>query len=291
MTEYQIFTVDAFASKPFEGNQAGIVPVPADQPLSAETMLQLAAEMAIAETAYLTPLSRNPGSLPFQTESHFNLRWFTPAYEVKLCGHATLAAAHVLFFELNNTSDSLTFDTLSGDLTVSRNADGSLTMRFPQDKPEGVIVDQEYRTIVQATLGHCREDVEVYLSPALNYLVIYDPQMTYQGLRDVAPRFSAEALDARKAKGVMGLVVTSRGKDVDFESRFFDPWSGVDEDPVTGSAHTVLAPFWNERLQKSEFSAYQCSQRGGSLGIELLDNGQVAVSGKGVVVIRGTLRL
>ncbi|KAJ2776214.1 hypothetical protein GGI15_004909 [Coemansia interrupta] len=115
--------------------------------------------------------------------------------------------------------------------------------------------------------------------------------MTYQGLRDAAPRYSAEALKAREAKGVMGLVVTSRGKDVDFESRFFDPWSGVDEDPVTGSAHTVLAPFWNERLQKSEFSAYQCSQRGGSLDIKLLDNGQVAVSGRGVVVIRGTVRL
>ncbi|KAJ1861187.1 hypothetical protein LPJ73_001090, partial [Coemansia sp. RSA 2703] len=223
--------------------------------------------------------------------SHFNLRWFTPAYEVKLCGHATLAAAHVLFFVFNNPSQSLIFDTLSGDLTVTKNADSSLKMKFPQDRPEPVVVDQEYKTIVQATLGYYKDDVEVYLSPALNYLVVYDPQMTYQGLRDAAPKYSTEALAAREAKGVMGIIVTSRGKDVDFESRFFDPWSGVDEDPATGSAHTVLAPFWNERLQKSEFSAYQCSQRGGTLGVELLDNGQVAVSGKGVVVIRGALCL
>ncbi|KAJ2637273.1 hypothetical protein GGF40_002483 [Coemansia sp. RSA 1286] len=284
-----IFTVDAFADAPFKGNQAAIVLVPEDKQLSATTMLTLAGEMNISETAYLTPSTKG---LSFTNDSRFSLRWFTPACEVDLCGHATLAAAHILFYELNNGSDTLVFDTLSGDLCVTKQKDGSLQMQFPEDAPVAMEITQDVKTVVAGVLdAEYNNEIEVLVSPKLKYMVVRDPQVTYKQLSKIQPKITTDAYGAGQRLGISGVIVTCEGNDRDFLSRYFGPWCGIDEDPVTGSAHTVLAPFWKPRLNKNKFTAYQCSPRGGELVVELLDQQIVAVSGKAVVLIRGTLNL
>ncbi|KAJ2721474.1 hypothetical protein GGI07_003927 [Coemansia sp. Benny D115] len=298
MAEYKIYTVDAFADAPFKGNQAAIVPVPVGKPLTDEVMLKLAAEMNISETAYIMPLDSGDNSVDenevFASQSRFGLRWFTPTVEALLCGHATLAAAHVLFFELGNTSPELVFDTLSGALVVRRQENGYLQMTFPMDRPLPVVpVTQDIQCVVKGVLGKdYREDMEVSISPRLRYMVVYDPELTAKDVVELRPNITSEVYAAGERENVSLVIVTARGGNGrDFDSRCFGPWCGIDEDPVTGSAHTVLAPFWNKKLDKTLFSAFQCSQRGGDLSVEIVGDSLVAVGGRAVVIIRGYLTL
>ncbi|KAJ2850131.1 hypothetical protein IWW36_002131 [Coemansia brasiliensis] len=288
MTKYQIYTVDAFASQPFTGNQAGIVTMPSWQPIAEETMQKLAAEMNISETAYLTPVD-HLGEQEFQQASRFSLRWFTPTVEVRLCGHATLAAAHVLVHELGNHNEELRFDTLGGVLVVRKSPHGHLDMTFPLDIPEPVSINENFKLLATSVFGYYSDQMQMELSPALRYLVIYDPQKSAQEIACLQPRVN-EALEAGHRERVEIVIATGKGQQEDFVSRVFGPWCGIDEDPVTGSAHTVLAPFWNKRLQKSQFVAKQCSKRGGILNLQL-DNDHVRISGSAVVVLRGSIEL
>ncbi|KAJ2303257.1 hypothetical protein IWW55_003018 [Coemansia sp. RSA 2706] len=289
MPEYRIFTVDAFASKAFGGNQAGVVPIPSSQPLPDQTMQALAAEMNIAETAYFTPLEHQ-GADEFQTASTFNLRWFTPVMEYMLCGHATLAAAHVLFHELHNRNEELKFHTLSGILIVRLGSGGQLDMTFPVDRPLPITANQNHQLLAASVVGEYSDSLEILLSPALNYLLVFDPQMTHEQVAKLEPNFNPEAMAAGQQEDINAVVVTAPGGECDFVSRVFTPWSGDVEDPVTGSAHTVLAPFWAQRLAKTQFAAVQCSARTGHLGVRL-NGDQVVISGQAVVVIRGSLSL
>ncbi|KAJ1740578.1 hypothetical protein LPJ55_004321 [Coemansia sp. RSA 990] len=287
MTKYQIFTVDAFASEPFTGNQAGIVPVPSWQPIPDETMHKLAAEMNISETAYLTPVD-HLGEQEFQQASRFTLRWFTPTVEVRLCGHATLAAAHILAHELGNHNEEFRFDTLGGVLVVRKSAEG-LEMTFPLDIPAPVSANDNFELLAKSVFGYYSDSMEMELSPGLRYLVIHDPHRSAQDIAALQPRVS-EALEAGRRERVEIVIATGRGEQEDFVSRVFGPWCGITEDPATGSAHTVLAPFWSKRLQKSQFVAKQCSKRGGVLSLQL-DKEHVRISGSAVVVVKGSVEL
>jgi PhzF family phenazine biosynthesis protein len=256
------FKVDSFTAQPFAGNPAGVCLL--DAPCEQSWMQAVAREMNLSETAFL--LREGDG---------FRLRWFTPAVEVELCGHATLASAHVLWEErILPSSETARFATLSGELRASRRGD-LIEMDFPS-KPEQPAEPPE--DLVEA-LG-----VEpLYLGRnAFDYLVLLDSEET---VRAVSPDFAR-----LRNVDVRGVIVTapSSRPEFDFVSRFFAPAVGVDEDPVTGSAHCCLGPFWAARLGKSELTAYQASARGGVVRARVARD-RVFLGGRAVTVLRGEL--
>jgi predicted PhzF superfamily epimerase YddE/YHI9 len=257
-----IFKVDAFAEEAFSGNPAGVCLLESAQP---EDWLQkVAAEMNVAETAFLVP--RADG---------FDLRWFTPTVEVDLCGHATLASAHVLWETDRLTSSAIArFWTKSGELTA-RKEDAGIVMDFPAE----VVAEAAPPPGLEAGLGvpfvYCGRN-------RMDYLVEVADEAT---VRRVEPD-----LRALMKYPVRGVIVTARaaGSGLDFVSRFFAPAAGVDEDPVTGSAHCALAPYWGAKLGKTEMLGYQASRRGGRVGVRL-SGSRVELVGHAVTVLRGEL--
>jgi len=261
-----IVQVDAFTSTPFAGNPAAVCILPAAR--DASWMLQVAREMNLAETAFLHP--RAAGAEP-----GFELRWFTPTVEVDLCGHATLASAHVLWETGRlGAADTARFHTRSGLLTAARQGEW-IELNFPAtpdepvEAPPGLI---EALGVAARYVGKSRFD----------YLIELDDEAA---VRAVRPDFGRlRAFPAR------GAIVTSRAADpgVDFVSRYFAPAFGIDEDPVTGSTHCCLAPFWSARLGKQTFLAHQVSDRGGVLKVTV-DGDRVRLGGQAVTVLRGEL--
>jgi PhzF family phenazine biosynthesis protein len=259
-----IFQVDAFAEEPFKGNPAGVCLLPA--PADAAWMQNVAAEMNLAETAF--PLPEGDG---------FRLRWFTPKVEVKLCGHATLATAHVLWETgILGPGREARFQTLSGLLTARR--DGALIeLDFPSRPP--LPKPPEWADAVVGALGI----KPVYIGMSAEDVLF--EAADEEAVRSIKPDFATlRSLPAR------GVIVTSRSSDkrFDFVSRFFAPAVGVDEDPVTGSSHTVLVPYWAGRLGRTSFTAYQASARGGVLYLRL-DGDRVRIAGGAVTVIKGEI--
>ena len=259
-----IFQVDAFTAEPFKGNPAGVCLLKA--PAEASWMQNVAREMNLAETAF--PLPEGDG---------FRLRWFTPKVEVKLCGHATLATAHILWEEgILAAGRVARFETLSGRLTARRDGEW-IELNFPARPVQPGLPDWA-ETLVGALgvkpsfIGLSAEDVlvEVADEAAVRSL---DPDIGTLG-----------TLPAR------GVIVTSRAADpgFDFVSRFFAPAVGVDEDPVTGSSHCVLTPYWARRLGKVSMTAFQASARGGVLRVRL-DDDRVRIDGHAVTVFRGEM--
>ena len=259
-----IFQVDAFAEEPFKGNPAGVCLLPAAS--DAVWMQNVAAEMNLAETAF--PLPEGDG---------FRLRWFTPKVEVKLCGHATLATAHILWETGILAPDrEARFQTLSGLLTARR--DGALIeLNFPARPP--LPKPPEWADAVVGALGI----KPVYIGMSAEDVLF--EAADEEAVRSIKPDFATlRSLPAR------GVIVTSRSSDkrFDFVSRFFAPAVGVDEDPVTGSSHTVLVPYWAGRLGRTSFTAFQASARGGILYLRL-DGDRVRITGSAVTVIRGEI--
>ncbi|KAJ2660875.1 hypothetical protein IWW48_002731 [Coemansia sp. RSA 1200] len=288
---YKIYTVDAFTKTAFSGNQAGVVVVPEDAPMSEQAMQQVASEFNYSDTAFFTPTDGKPA----EQAAAFALRWFTPTREIKLCGHATLATAHVLFHELRNPSAALRFATLSGELVVRKVAGNKLEMTFPADPPEPIDpASSDVQTLALAFAGAWDVHTVAVLSPSLRYLVIHSPGFDETSLMNHSPGVTQKVLDAGERLGLTGAIVTwlpAGDGSVDYRCRVFVPWNGVDEDPATGSAQTVLAPFWSQRLpSKSSFASQQCSKRGAMLEASLVGS-KVAVSGQAVVVIRGSLSI
>ncbi|MCQ8783980.1 PhzF family phenazine biosynthesis protein [Mangrovibrevibacter kandeliae] len=263
----QIFQVDAFTSTLFSGNPAAVVPL--ESWLPDATLQAIAAENNLSETAYLVPA----GSAAWE------LRWFTPAAEVPLCGHATLASAHVLFEILGAQAPALTFHTRwSGDLVVER--DGArLAMRLPRRRT--MPVDQA--DVAAGVLGlRPRETFVVPVQDDETLLAVFASEAE---VRDLTPDLAAmRRIDAR------GVLVTAPGTQADFVSRYFAPKYGIDEDPVTGSAHCALVPFWAERLNKTDFIARQLSKRGGELHCRLEED-RVVVAGRAVLYLSGEIHL
>jgi len=256
--------VDAFTRRPFAGNPAAVFVVdefPAD-----EIMQQVACEMNLSETAFVQPVNA----------SEWHLRWFTPTAEVDLCGHATLATAHVLFEQkLVAPGETARFHTLSGMLRVRRMDDGKLEMDFPSEPATKQIAAEPIdRAIGMAGHRHAANRMDALVELG-----------SEQEVRELQPDMNAIAsLDVR------GLIVTAPADDpeLDFISRFFGPQVGVPEDPVTGSAHCCLAPWWSERLGKTRMKARQISARGGEVEVELKDD-RVLLRGHAVTVVTGTL--
>lgn len=257
----QIYQADAFAVGLFKGNPAAVVPL--TEWLSDELMQQIAMENNLSETAFFIPES-----------DHFHIRWFTPKAEVRLCGHATLATAHVLFNELNFQGDLLEFESLSGILTVKKIED-KLQLNFPAD------LAQEVEPIETFTEAFGTKPSQTFKGRT-DYMLLFDSEETIQNLKP-----NIQLLLSTKARGI---ITTAKGNEVDFVSRFFAPAVGVNEDPVTGSAHTTLIPFWAKRLGKTELTALQLSARGGQLWCTLSGN-RVFIAGKAVTYLKGEIEI
>lgn len=255
-----IFQIDAFTDRLFGGNPAAVVVL--ERWLPDETLAAIAAENNLAETAFVI---LQEGTVP--------LRWFTPTVEMDLCGHATLAAADVLFRHYLPAADQLTFSTLSGNLVVTRDAD-ALTMDFPSRPGTPVAVSE---ALVAALGARPREALL-----ARDLLAVFDREADVRALRPDFARIAA--LDA------FAVIVSAPGETVDFVSRFFAPGAGVPEDPVTGSAHCTLVPYWAARLGKSELRAKQVSARGGDLHCRLAGE-RVFMSGHAVEYLRGEIEV
>lgn len=257
--QLEIFQVDAFSSAPFGGNPAAVIPL--EQWLPDDLLQRIAEENNLSETAYFV---RNGEA--------FDLRWFTPAVEVDLCGHATLAAAWVLFEQLGERAEVLRFNTRSGELRVSRAADGLLAMDFPAKQPVEVAMPAgllESLGLAEATALYRTDD----------YVLVIEDAALIDGLE---PDYAAlSSFDVR------GIAVTAPGRGFDFVTRWFGPRVGVNEDPVTGSAHTSLAPYWADRLGKKVLLCEQGGRRRGQLRCEVVGNGRVIISGRGALYLRG----
>jgi predicted PhzF superfamily epimerase YddE/YHI9 len=260
-----LYWVDAFASEVSNGNPAAVVPLTQWLP---DALLQtIAFENGLAATAFLVR----------RGESRFELRWFSPTVELVLCGHATLAAAHTLWTELGQTGEVVTFDSHSSRLSVTHHGD-----RYELDFPSrpATHIDElppELLAGLGSSPGH-----KALVAEALYYLCVYDSAATVRALE---PRFGQLA-----ALGRAGIIATAPGEDCDFVSRFFAPGIGIPEDPVTGSAHCTLIPYWAQRLGKHALHARQLSARGGELWCELRGD-RVGITGKAALYLRGEIEI
>lgn len=254
------YQVDAFTDHLFGGNPAGVCPL--NEWIPDKKMQQIAAENNLSETAFFVP--ENEG---------YHIRWFTPKVEVDLCGHATLASGHVIFNHLDYSGNLICFESKSGRLNVKKN-NNLITLDFPTtsytrvDPPE----------IIIRALG--KKSSEVYFSN--DYMVIFDSE---KDILDLNPDF--QLLSRLETRGV---IVTAKGTDADFVSRFFAPAVGINEDPVTGSAHTILTPYWADKLNKTELTAHQLSERKGKLICKFLGD-RVEISGNAVTYLTGMIQI
>jgi len=277
MRTVPIYQVDAFTERPFAGNPSAVCVL--DAPLDTATMQSIAAEMNLSETAFVQRVDTGAARAP----ARYGLRWFTPQEEVKLCGHATLASAPVLFREQSLRTDYVEFDTKSGTLVARRRNDG-IQLDFPADTLESYVL----LPVMASALG-VHEPVAVHRSHSLGMVLIHVASAAT--VRALKPDMRALAAAGARSDG-MGFTVTAPGAaPTDFVSRFFAPGLGIDEDPVTGSSHTVLGPYWGARLKKTVMRAHQLSARGGDLLIELLPRDRVGITGQAVVLLSGQLRL
>jgi PhzF family phenazine biosynthesis protein len=263
-----IFVVDAFASGPFRGNPAAVVLLEADDHPSVEWMQSVAAEMKHSETAYVTP----------RPDGDFDLRWFTPEVEVDLCGHATLASGHVLWEAGRLGPDAAAvFHTRGGVLRATRPHDGAVQLDFPTAPPDAC----DAPAGLLAALGI--EKAESLCTTGQFFMFVVADAAT---VRDLTPDFAAMGA----LTDVRGVYVTAAGDDGihDIVSRCFAPRVGINEDPVTGSMHCVLAPYWCERLGMTELFCQQASERGGTMHARL-EGDRTLLTGNAVTVLRGSL--
>lgn len=259
----KIFKVDAFTDSLFSGNPAAIVIL--EKWLSDDLMQKIAMENNLSETAFILK----------QADSHYEIRWFTPETEVDLCGHATLGAAHVILSHLENQKPNVLFNSKSGDLKVEKSGK-MYWLDFPSQPPKPVSMSK----LLPEALG----TVPLYAGYNVDLMVLVESEKI---VREMTPN-----LQMIRNLDVRGVIVTapSERERVDFVSRFFAPAVGVPEDPVTGSAHTVLTPFWGKRLNKKQLNAQQISKRGGNLSC--IDEGErVKIGGSAVTFLEGSISL
>ena len=258
-----IFQVDAFTGRLFHGNPAAVVPL--DKWLHTDTLQAIAAENNLAETAFFV------ADKPRAGVPRYSLRWFTPTMEIDLCGHATLASAHVLWNHLGLKGTKVIFKSRSGDLPVSRRAD-LIELDFPSRKGAPVPITDR----ITSALG--RVPVEAYKSRDL--MLVFNNRRDVHELRP--------AMEALADLDCLGVIVTAPGSGHDFVSRFFAPRAGISEDPVTGSAHCTLVPYWADRLRKKRVTGHQVSRRAGELFCELRGK-RVGIAGRAVTYLRGII--
>jgi len=255
------FQVDAFTNRPFAGNPAAVMPL--KEWLPDVTLLAIAAEHNLAETAFFVPKGRD-----------FHLRWFTPTVEMPLCGHATLASAYIVLNHLDRSRDNVVFHTLSGVLAVARDGD-RLVMDFPIRTSEPAPVT-ELAPVAEAIGARV-----IDLRRGLTYLAVVESEDLVRNLKPDIAKITALPKD---------VVVTARGAKADFVSRVFLPKVGIPEDPVTGAAHCLLVPYWSEVLERKTFFARQLSARGGELWLRL-EGDRVKMAGHTVLTVTGEVHL
>ena len=258
----QIFQIDAFTSEIFKGNPACVMPL--DNWLPDDTLLKIAKENNVSETAYF-----------IKKEDHFYLRWFTPEIEMDLCGHATLATAYCLRNHLNYKKDSVKFDSMSGELVVKFNAD-YMQMDFPHRKPLKSDLPQNILDSLSI------KPIEILKSR--DYVLVYDNEDQIKNIKIDKELFDKKNIDPG------GVVITSVGTKSDFVSRYFVPQCSFFEDPVTGSTHCSLVPYWSEKLNKKKLKSIQLSERGGEMICEDVLN-RVLINGKAVTYSDGHVHL
>jgi PhzF family phenazine biosynthesis protein len=262
LMKQKIYQIDAFANKVFSGNPAAVCPL--EQWLSDDILQKIAMENNLAETAFYT-----------KEDNQYQIRWFTPTVEVDLCGHATLAAAFVLFNYENHKGNIIHFNSpRSGELTVTKKAE-LLTLNFPADSFQAVELSPEI-----AESFNIKPNLA--FKGKTDFLLVFD---TEDEIKEIIPLF--DKISKLKARGV---IITAKGDEVDFVSRFFAPQSGINEDSVTGSAHTTLTPYWTKRLNKTELTAIQLSERKGYLQCRCLKD-RVEISGEGRLYLIGEIYL
>jgi PhzF family phenazine biosynthesis protein len=258
-----IIQVDAFTNKPFSGNPAAVCVLPS--PKDDEWMQNVAQEMNLSETAFLV-----------KQADGYNLRWFTPATEVPLCGHATLASSHVLWSENHLSPDeSARFHTKSG-LLIAKKQEDWIELDFPANPSQAISTPPE----ISEALG---VPVKSVMKNSLGYLVEVESE---ELVRSIKPNFTTLA---EKFPEVIVTSIAENSSEFDFVSRFFCPGLGINEDPVTGAAHCCLAPYWRNKLNKDEFLAYQASSRGGVVKVKYPGEDRVYLRGQAVTVLRGEL--
>ena len=258
-----LFQIDAFTDKLFAGNPAAVCPLnewPED-----EILQKIAIENNLAETAFFVKLDAE----------RYHLRWFTPEIEMDLCGHATLASAFVLFEELAYEKDKIFFESKSGVLSV-RKTDGYLELDFPSRPPK--------KAVLPSSISEALNIQPQEIWQARDYLLVYNSE---EEIKNIKP--NTALLDLINTDPG-GIIVTAKGEKVDFVSRFFTPQASVFEDPVTGSAHCTLVPFWASRLKKTSFHAHQVSARGGELFCDLSGD-RVFIRGKAIKYLKGIIEI
>jgi len=306
---YKAFIVDAFTEERFAGNQAAVCLIP--QKLSDAQYQKIGAEFNLSETSFSLPLDGDN----WKTAKTFSLRWFTPTVEVKLCGHATLATAHVIFNEVGNEHEELTFTTLSGELRVKKSEKG-LIMDFPaysntenfstnkfkyNDEPVNPVVNE----IVEILVPHLKPIQACLYTDPMKLLVVLDPATTKDELLTIKHN-GDKLLQVHDGTKIRGVVVTlspkdakkqgfvdAEGKSYDYASRYFAPWAGINEDPATGSSQCVLGPFWaNEKKNNGPFYAFQCYPgRGAQFKVSFPTPGRINVAGNALTIIRGEIEI
>ena len=265
MDNKKIYQVDAFCDQPFKGNPAGVMIL--ETAMASGRMQNIAMEMNLAETAFVV-----------QESDHFSIRYFTPTTEVPLCGHATLASAHILYeLGLVPQNEKINFKAEGGDLTINKEADW-IQMIFPKYPLTVVEIPERF----QDNVGF--SPIAMYSSRDHWKIAVATSE---EQIRQAQPKFSE-----MEAHGIGHLMITSKSvsDDYDFVVRCFAPMSGIDEDPVTGSAHCALIPLWAERLHKTEMTSLQCSKRTGVLEVALAEN-QVIIKGQAITVFEADLRV
>ena len=255
----KLYQVDAFTDEIFSGNPAAVVPL--ESWLADDVMQKIAAENNLSETAYFVK----------ESDGTYSIRWFTPKTEVDICGHATLASGHVLFEHLGFEGEKIVFQSKSGELIVEKK-DDTYWMNFPSNPPEPIPVPK----LLPDAIG----TIPIFTGVNRDLLVLVQDEET---VKSIKPDFALlERMEVR------GTIITAEGSDCDFVSRYFAPSMGILEDPVTGSAHSLLIPFWEKRLGKSSFTAHQVSKRGGI--IECRQNGnRVDIGGSAVTYMIGDI--
>jgi len=258
--ELSLYQIDAFSSKLFEGNPAAVCPL--DEWLSDEIMQSIANENNLSETAFFVPKGNG-----------FHIRWFTPASEVDLCGHATLAAAYVLFNTMGYKRDCIEFDSRSGILVVTKDNEW-IVMDFPAQPP--VLCD------IPKEIGEAFDIAPIECLKSEDYVVVFEREIDVES---ADPDFGKlTKLDLR------GVIITAKSSRYDFVARFFAPKYGIPEDPVTGSAYTQLAPYWASKMGSKRFDVKQVSPRGGELTCEIVDD-RVHISGKAIKYLEGKINI
>ncbi|XP_046568817.1 phenazine biosynthesis-like domain-containing protein 1 [Haliotis rubra] len=288
-----LYTVDAFTDVPFKGNPAAVCPLPSDTNLDDDILQKIAMEMKLSETAFIKLLDKSDS---FKENNTFGLRWFSTKEESKLCGHGTLASAAVLFGKLDNKQDRIVFKTLSGDLIVKREGEW-----IHMDFPVGAAVkeDQSQHEQLVASLGDVSGVSDIVYCDSQRYLLVrLHDGWSREEFESWTPDISAMQ---RSTDRLVVVIVTTRGPPgdgyqsdggapYDFVSRCFAPWVNMPEDPVTGSAQTVLAHYWAEQLGKNDFFTRQCSARGGEVVVKLRGD-RVELLGKAAFVMDGVMKL